>query len=78
MATYVDDVCICTKKLEKLLKQLQGEPFNFDLKGSGPFNFHLCCDFDRDENGTFCMDPSKYIKKMEETYAPLFAWRTTQ
>ena len=68
VATYVDDLCICAKKPEELLEQLQGDPFNFDLKGSGALNFHLGCGFDRDEDSTLCMDPSKYIEKMEESY----------
>ena len=73
VATYVDDLCICAKEPEELLlKQLQGKPYEFDLKGSGALNFHLGCGFDRDEDGTLCMDPSKYIDKMEESYERLF------
>ena len=67
---------MCAQKLEELLEQLQGEPFNFDLKGSGALNFHLGCGFDRDEDGTLCMDPSKYIEKMEESYERLFGEQT--
>ena len=72
VATYVDDLCICAKEPEALLEQLQMKPYEFDLKGSGALNFHLGCSFDRDEDGTLCMDPSKYINKMEESYKRLF------
>ena len=72
VAKYVDDLCICAKKPEELLAQPQGKPYEFDLKESGALNFHLGCGFDRDEDGTLCMDPSKYIDKMEESYEPLF------
>ena len=72
VATYIDDLCICVKKPEILLAQLQGKPYEFDLKGSGALNFHLGCGFERDEDGTLCMDPSKYIDKMEESYERLF------
>ena len=65
---YVDDLCTCAKELEALLKQLQMKPYEFDLKRSGALNFYLGCGFDRDEDGTLCMDPSKYIDKMEESY----------
>ena len=64
VATYIDDLCICAKEPKELLKQLQGAPYNFDLKGSsGPLNFHLGCGFYRDEDGTLCMDLSKYIHR---------------
>ena len=72
IATYANDLCICAKKPEELLEQLQGKPYEFDLKGSGALNFHLGCGFDRDEDGTLCMDPSKYIDKIEESYERLF------
>ena len=66
IATYVDDLCICVKEPEVLLAQLQGKPYEFDLKGSGALNFHLGCGFEQDKDCTLCMDPSKYIEKMEE------------
>ena len=70
--TYVDDLCIIAKETELLLQQLQGDPYNFDLKGSGKLNFHLGCGFERDNDGTLAMDPSRYIDKMVKLYERMF------
>jgi len=72
VATYVDDLCIVMKNPQEFLKVLQSSPYNFKLKGSGPLSFHLGCGFERDEKGTLCMDPLKYIEKMEASYQQLF------
>jgi len=34
------------------------------LKGSGPINFHLGCDFLQDDHGVSCMAPTKYIERL--------------
>jgi hypothetical protein len=47
---------------------LTGDPVNFKLKGTGPVKFHLGCDYYRDEDGTLCVAPLKYIKWMVEAY----------
>ena len=31
--------------------------FGFSLKGTGPLNFHLGCDFSRDDSGILCIAP---------------------
>ena len=64
VATYVDDLYIIAKDPKLLLEQLKGKPYEFQLKGSGPVNFHLGCGFERDSNGTLCMNPGKHIKKL--------------
>ena len=66
MAVYVNDLCIVMKDPETFLEQLQSPTFNFKLKGSEKLNFHLGCGFQHDKTGTLCMDPGKYIQKMEE------------
>lgn len=38
------------------------------LKGTDPIEFHLGCDFVRDEDGTLCMAPIKYIDKVADSY----------
>lgn len=42
------------------------------LKGSSPLTFHLSGGFSRDSFGTLCMDPGKYVDKMECAYEQLF------
>jgi hypothetical protein len=41
---------------------------NFKLKGSGEVNFHLGCGFERDSDGVLCMNPGRYVDKMEDAY----------
>ena len=72
IATYVDDLCLVMRKPEEFLSILQGDPYNFKLKGSGPMSFHLGCGFERDENGTLCMNPRKYVEKLLQSYRQLF------
>jgi hypothetical protein len=72
VATYVDDLCLVMRNPEAFLTQLQAEPYNFKLKGSGPMSFHLGCGFERDCDGILVMDPKKYIDKMIQGYEHLF------
>ena len=72
VATYVDDLCLVMKEPEAFLRVLQGDPYNFKLKGSGPMSFHLGCGFRRDQDGRLVMEPGKYIDKMMTAYAQLF------
>jgi hypothetical protein len=44
----------------------------FKLKGIGPIVFHLGCDFFREDDGTLCMAPKKYIDKMMMNYERMF------
>ena len=62
------DLCIIAKDSKLLLEQLNGKPYEFELKGSGPVNSYLGCGFERDSDGTLCMNPGKHIKKMVAGY----------
>ena len=42
--------------------------YNFKVKGTGPIQFHLGADFERDPDGTLVMSPTKYISRMVQTY----------
>ena len=48
------------------------KPNGFKLKGTGPVSFHLGCDFFRDEDGTLCFGPRRYIDRMGDQYKKLF------
>eukprot|EP00531_Pseudo-nitzschia_arenysensis_P008891 CAMPEP_0116125882 /NCGR_PEP_ID=MMETSP0329-20121206/6042_1 /TAXON_ID=697910 /ORGANISM="Pseudo-nitzschia arenysensis, Strain B593" /LENGTH=1908 /DNA_ID=CAMNT_0003619941 /DNA_START=154 /DNA_END=5877 /DNA_ORIENTATION=+ len=72
IATYVDDLCLVMRDPVGFLAILQEEPYSFKLKGSGPMSFHLGCGFERDNHGTLCMNPSKYIEKMAQAYHQMF------
>ena len=40
-------------------------------------NFHLGCGFERDEHGVLCMNPIKFIEKMEASYEQMFGCKPT-
>ena len=44
----------------------------FKLKGTGPIEFHLGCDFFCDEDGILCMAANKYIEKIAMGYEIMF------
>jgi hypothetical protein len=57
---------------ETFLKQLSSAPYKFKLKGSGELSFHLGFGFESDSDGVLCMNPSRYIDKMEDAYKEHF------
>jgi hypothetical protein len=71
VAVYVDDLAMAMDDPETFLNILINK-YGFKLKGSGEINFHLGCDFFRDEDGTLCMKPEKYISKMVQGYEQMF------
>ena len=72
IAVYVDDMLLALKDPKAFVTQLQSPPFNFKLKGTGPIEFHLGINFQRDEHGVLYMAPEKYIDKMVDQYTRLF------
>jgi len=68
---YVDDLMIASKDPDSIIKILM-EKYQFKLKGTGPTEFHLGCDFFRDEEGVLCYAPKKYIEKILENYRWIF------
>ena len=74
VSSYMDDLTLVIKYPEKFLEQLQGELFNFKLKGSTTIDgaLHLGCAFMHDQHGVLYMDPNQYIKQVEEAYLQIF------
>ena len=72
IAMYIDDLAIIMKDSQVFIDQLELAPYSFKLKGSGPLNFHLGCEFNCDSTGTLYMDPGKYIDRIEEAYVQHF------
>ena len=68
---YVDDLGIASKEPEYLIKELEST-HKLKLKGTGPIEYHLGCDFFRDKFGVLCMTPRTYIHKAIENYFRLF------
>ncbi len=77
VAVYVDDLAIVVKDPEKLTDTLI-QRYKFKLKGTGPIEYHLGCDFFREENGTMCQAPRKYIEKLMESYERMFGSKPRQ
>jgi len=73
IAVYVDDLAIASKTPKEITDDLMTK-YKFKLKGTGPIEFHLGCDFYRDEDGTLCFGPKKYIEKMEDAFVRMFLW----
>ena len=71
VAVYVDDLAIAMKDPNSFVETLVAK-YKFKLKGTGPIQFHLGCDFFRDPNGTLCIAPHKYIDKMVASYEHMF------
>ena len=54
IAVYTDDLMIASKNPEAIIDILVKE-HKSKLKGTGPLNFLLGCDYTQDEDGTLCM-----------------------
>jgi hypothetical protein len=50
----------------------------FNLKGTRPIMFHLGMDFTRDDDGTLCISPTKYIEKLVKNYKNSFGMKPSQ
>ena len=72
IAVYVDDLAISSKDPQKIIDYLMSPPNNFKLKGTGPIEYHLGNDYFRDEDGTLCFGPRRYIEKMAAEYQRMF------
>ena len=72
IAVYVDDLMIVSHDPKSIVDTLRGDPYNFKLKGVGPVSYHLGNDYFRDDDGTLCVGPKKYIEKMAVEYKRLF------
>jgi len=66
-AVCVDDLMFASKDPETIVKTLV-EKCQFKLKGTGPSEFYLGCDFFRDEGGVLCYAPKKHIEKILENH----------
>jgi hypothetical protein len=48
------------------------EKYNFKLKGTGPFDFHLGQSFSRNDDGEMKISAKHYVDKMIDTYFQLY------
>jgi hypothetical protein len=71
IAVYVDNLLIAAKHPLAITKGLE-ETHLFKLKGIGPLEYHLGCDYFKDDAVTLCFGPRKYIEKIMDQYEKLF------
>jgi Reverse transcriptase (RNA-dependent DNA polymerase) len=71
VAVYVDDLLFAAKDPSSIINSTE-EHHDFKLKGTGPLQYHLGCDYFHDNTGTLCFGPRKYIEKMIEQYERMF------
>jgi Reverse transcriptase (RNA-dependent DNA polymerase) len=74
IAVYVDDIMIAASEPAKIIQTLESQ-HGFKLKGVGPLTYHLGCDYFRDDNGTLCFGPRKYIDKLIEQFERMFGMK---
>ena len=60
LISYVNNFPFPVKEHKLFLKNLQ-DKYDFSVKETGPIDHHLGANFTRDEDGTLCMSPKKYI-----------------
>jgi hypothetical protein len=77
IAVYVDDLCMAMNNPQEFVDILQNV-HKFKTKGTGPISFHLGMDFIRDDDGTLCLSPVKYIEELINNYEKLFGEKPKQ
>jgi hypothetical protein len=73
IGVYVDDLAIIAHDPKEITDILVNK-YKFKLKGTGPITYHLGMDVYRDNTGTLCISPKKYIEKMIASYEQFF-WK---
>ena len=68
---YVDDLLIASEEPKKIIQDLK-EKFKLKIKGDGPLEYPLGCDYKLDKDGTLVAQPTKYINKILESYKKMF------
>ena len=57
MLPYVDDLLIASEEPDKIIQDLK-EKFKLKIKGDGPLEYHLGCDYKLDKDGTLVTQPT--------------------
>ncbi|KAL7571957.1 hypothetical protein ACA910_001619 [Epithemia clementina (nom. ined.)] len=71
VAIYVDNLLTALKPPKSFIDELKTK-FGLKIKGDGPLEHHLGCDYFIDPDGTLVACPKRYIEKIIETYKKLF------
>ena len=76
IAIYVDDPLIASEEPHKIIQDPK-EKFKLKIKGDGPLEYHLGCDYKLDKDGILVAQPTKYINKILDSYKKCFQMRTS-
>ena len=71
IAIYVDDLLIASQVPTAILQDLK-QKFKLKIKGDGPLEYHLGCDYKLDKDGTLIAQPTKYITKIVDSFKKMF------
>jgi hypothetical protein len=71
IAVYVDDLLIAGRNPKEIVQTLK-EQHKFKLKGVGPLIYHLIYDYFRDQDGTLCFGPRKYVTKIIDQFKNMY------
>ena len=71
IAIYVYDLLIPSDKPQQIIKDLK-EKFKLKIKGDGPLEYHLGCDYKLHKDNTLVAQPIKYINKILESYKKMY------
>ena len=71
IAMYVDDLLIPSGKPQQIIRDLKGI-FKIKIKGDGPIEYHLGCDYKLDKDKTLVAQPINYINKSFQAYKIMF------
>ena len=74
----MDDLIIASRNPQAVIDALTSKSHQFKLIGTGPVEFHLVCDYYRDDEGTLCVGPRKYIERIEAAYKSHFSSMPSQ
>ena len=56
---------------QKIIHDLK-EKFKLKIKGDGPLEYHLGCDYKVEKDGTLVAQPTKYINKILDSFKKMF------
>jgi hypothetical protein len=77
IAVYFDDLLVAARNPKEIVQKLE-EHHKFKLKGVGPLSCHSGCDYFRDQDGTLCFDPRKYITKMMDQFKNMYGCKSKE
>ena len=66
IAIYVDNLLIVSEEPHKIIQDFK-EKFKLKIRGDGPLEYHLGCDYKLHKDGTSVAQLTKYINKIPDS-----------